>query len=103
MKQPALLDERMHDGSRHFAVLPESRGGFRLLLHVLALPGAWPRAYVPSVTETWIDFSYRGCRFSMHNPLGEWWFFVSDPACPEPLLLTVRDHFARLLFSSERR
>lgn len=103
MKQPALLDERMRDGSRHFAALPESRGGFRLLLHVLALPGAWPRAYVPSLTETWIDFSYRAHRFSMHNPLGEWWFFVSEAACPESVLHIVHDHFARLLCSSKQR
>lgn len=97
MTLPPLLNERMHDGSRHFAVLPESRGSLRLLVHVLALPGAWPRAYLPSVTETWLDFSYRRHRFSLHNPLGAWWFFVDDPCCPEPVLRAVQAHFARLL------
>jgi hypothetical protein len=97
MNAPPLLDERMNDGSRHFALLPQSKSPIRLLLHVLALPGALPTAYAPSLDESWFDFRYRGHKFSVNNQFGDFWFFVQDPSCPEPILIKVANHFARLL------
>jgi len=92
-----LLNERMHDGSRQFAALPQSRPPLRVLIHVLALPGALPTAYVPSVVESWIDFRYKGHKFSVNNQFGEFWFFVQDATCPESVLARVAAHFAKLL------
>jgi len=93
-----LLDERMHDGSRHFALLPQTRAPLRLVFRVLTLPGAWPTAYVPSLAAgSWIDFRYKGHQFSINNQYGDFWFFVHDPVCPPPVLARVVSHFATLL------
>ena len=92
-----LLNERMHDGSRHFALLPESRSSLRVLFHTFVLPGAFPTAYVPSLTESWIDFRYKGHKFSINNQFGDFWFFVRDPSCPDTTLARVANHFQKLL------
>jgi hypothetical protein len=100
---PRLIDMRMHDGSRHFAGLPEtydvaSPQWYALRDHVAQLAGASLRGFVTDdVTEAWIDFEFRGQKFSLNNQHGEWWFFVDDPSCPDPVLHEVLDHFERLL------
>lgn len=90
----------MHDKSRHFVLLPQSTAPLRLLFHVFALLGAFPTAYVPSVTESWIDFRFRGHRFSINNQYGEFWFFVQDPTCPDEIVEKVAAHFAKLLYAN---
>ncbi len=101
--KPRLIDMRMHDGSRHFAGLPEtydvaSPQWHKLRVHVTELAGAAVRGFVTDdVTEAWIDFEFRGQAFSINNQHGDWWFFVDDPACPDAVLLEVLDHFERLL------
>ena len=90
-----LTDFRTRDGSRHFLSLPQDKSTFRLTLQVFTLLGAYPTAYLPGPDEAWIDFAYRGWKFSVHNYRGEFWFFVSDPACPESLLARVASHFAK--------
>jgi hypothetical protein len=98
MRVLPLLDERMRDGSRHFALLPQSRSPLRALLHVFALSGAFPTAYLPSPIEgSWIDFRYKGHRFSFNDQYGDFWFFVKDPSCPAPTLQRVAQHFSKLL------
>ena len=103
---PRLIDMRMHDGSRHFAGLPEiydvaSPQWYALRDHVAQLAGASLRGFVTDdVTEAWIDFEFRGRKFSINNQHGEWWFFVDDPSCPDPVLHEVLDHFERLLAPS---
>lgn len=97
MTQWHLIDERMHDKSRHFVALPQSVAPLRLLFRVFSLFGAIPTAYVPSITESWIDFRFRGHRFSINNQYGDFWFFVQDPSCPEEVLAKVASHFAKLL------
>lgn len=62
--------------------------------HAAALASAPPALLTDDVTETWIDFDYRGHRFSINDQLGSWWFFVEDPACPDPILDAVVTHFA---------
>ncbi len=91
-----LLDETMNDQSRLFHSQPEIPRPFRLMLHVLTLPGAWPTAFLPGLDEAWIDFRYKGWKFAVHNHLGEYRFFVSDRSCPDAVLEKVASHFARL-------
>jgi hypothetical protein len=100
MNKVNLIDERMHDGSRHFVYLPETATPIRLLFHVFSLFGAYPTAYVPSIFESWIDFRYRGQKFSINNQYGDFWFFVQNPECPEEILNRVAAHFAKLLSPS---
>jgi len=93
-----LIDDRMHDGSRNFALLPQSRSPLRLLFRVLALPGAVPTAYLPSlIAGSWVDFRYKGHKFSINNQYGDFWFFVRDPGCPESILAVVVEHFEKVL------
>jgi hypothetical protein len=90
----ALLDARMHDGSRHFGELPQRVLWYAMRDHVLRLPGATLTAFVcDGVTEAWIDFAYEGYEFSINDQLGAYWFFVRDPTCPETLLRAVLEHF----------
>jgi hypothetical protein len=101
-----IYDIRMHDASRHFAGLPETYSvecpqWESLRDHVAKLEGAVLTGYATDqVTEAWIDFTYREHAFSMNNQCGEWWFFVTDPACPEEILDEVLRHYERLLGSS---
>jgi hypothetical protein len=41
-----------------------------------------------------VDFEYGGHAFGAHNPLNDFWLFVRDPDCPEPLLLEVKELLA---------
>lgn len=93
-----LLDLRMKDGVRHFGSLPFSRSWESVRDHVQQLDGARLSGFLTDgVTEAWIDFELEGHRFSINNQLGEFWFFVADPSCPELLLRVVLAHFAGLL------
>jgi len=93
-----LFDHRAHDGSREFINLPECYPWDVLQLHVLLLEGGAVTGYISDeVTEMWLDFTYRGHSFSINNQLGEFWFFVDDPACPDEILIEVGEHFEGLL------
>jgi hypothetical protein len=95
---PRIYDMRMHDGSRHFAGLPETKNEYAMRDHVAKLAGATLTGFVTDdVTEAWIDFAFRGHAFSINNQNGDWWFFVTDPGCPEEVLEAVVDHFEELL------
>ena len=93
----------MRDGSRQFAALPETYDAGepeweRLRDWVGGLSGARLTGFVTDqVTEAWLDFEYCGQKFSINNQNGEWWFFVSDPSCPEDILGRVVDHFEPML------
>jgi hypothetical protein len=103
-----LVDMRMADDSRYFGGLPETYDAERpqwdaLREHVLLLAGAEPTGFATDrVTEAWIDFAYCGHAFSINNQHGEWWFFVSDPACPDDVMGEVLDHFEGLLDPAAR-
>jgi len=95
-----LLNIPMRDGSRHFLSLPETRDWGELRDHIATLPGATVTGYVTDeVTEVWIDFSYVGYDFSVNNQFGEFWFFVVDTSCPEPVLQSVTAHCTPFLDS----
>jgi hypothetical protein len=90
---PTILDFRMHDGSRHFAELPEACEWEKLREHIALLPGAKVTNYLTDhVVEMWLDFSYQGHDFTVNNPLGSFWFFVRDPGCPDEILTAVGEH-----------
>jgi len=101
MQSPTIIDLRMHDGSRHFVSLPESAGPRRVLKHIFGLGFAFPYFYLSGAIECWIDFWYRGHRFTINNQYGEYWFFVKNPSCPTPTLERVASHFASLLQASK--
>ena len=93
-----LLNITMHDGSRQFASLPESRSWYALRDHLARLPGAAVTDFITvGVTEVWIDFTYRGYAFTINNQFGEYWFFVQQPDCPNSVLSEVADYCRRLL------
>ena len=88
----------MHDGSRCFLDLPATSDWCAVRDHVAKLPGAKLTGFLTDqITEAWIDFRFRDHRFTIHDPTGDYWFFVSDPNCPEQILVDVADHFGMLL------
>src|SRR5689334_1566748 len=91
-----IFDVRMNDGSRHFAAIPEVVSFDVMRNQARSLEGAVETGFVTDeVTEMWLDFKYCGNRFSINNQLGDYWFFVEDSKCPEPILVDVLQHFAR--------
>ena len=90
-----LTNELMHDGSRLFFTWPQNCSPLRLLWLILRLP-ALPTAYLPDLVtgETWIDWHWRGHRFSAHSIHGDFLFFSETPDCPEMLLRTLAEYLA---------
>jgi hypothetical protein len=84
----APFDFRMNDGSRHFADAPWMPAA-EIRRRIERLPGAAVTAFIDLPSETWIDFSCRGFRFSAHNPMNEFWLFVENPACPDEILREI--------------
>ena len=88
----------MTDGSRNFVLLPVGNTApIRLLFRIVTLWGAYPTAYIPGFSESWIDFKYKGYKFSINNQFGDFWFFVQSTGCPEFILEKVAKHFSELL------
>lgn len=93
-----LFDMRMQGGARHFADMPEAVFFDDFADHVENLEGAEITEFITDgVIEMWLDFEYRGHKFSVNNQFGDYWFFVQDPDCDEEILLEVCDHFRQLL------
>jgi hypothetical protein len=88
----------MHDGSRNFCNLPEAVFFDELRRHASKLTTAKITGFLTdSVTEVWLDFNFRGQKFSINNQYGDYWFFVEDPECPDNILIEVMEHFRKLL------
>lgn len=88
----------MKDGSRNFAALPETVFFDELREIAEKIESAKETGFVTDwVTEVWLDFEYRGHRVSINNQMGEYWFFVDDPACPDEILMKVVEHFQKFL------
>ena len=82
-----LTDYRMHDGSRHYASLPQLLSFNQLRAHLKRQPGVLITGYITDeVTEVWIDFSYSGHNFTVNNQFGEYWLFAQDPTTPDDVL-----------------
>src|SRR5262249_28812546 len=97
-----ITNIRMRDGSRHFVSLPESRTPGQVFRHIFKLGFAIPYFYLSTPVECWIDFWFRGYRFTINSQFGGYWFFVKNPACPEALLQRVLAHFAAFLGEASR-
>ena len=97
-----LFDMRMNDGSRHFADMPEAVFFDDLADHAEKLEGAEiTRFLTDGVVEMWLDLNWRGHEFSINNQFGDYWFFVSDPDCPDEILFEFCGHFRKLLEGPE--
>jgi hypothetical protein len=93
-----LFNFRMHNGSRHFADLPETVFFDELREWAVRLSGAKEIGFLTDwVTEVWLDFEFRGQNFSINNQFGDYWFFVENPDCPDEILLEVIEYFQQLL------
>ena len=93
-----LLSKKVNDGARHFVDLPEVIFFDDFADHVEELEDAEIVEFITNgVIEMWLDFEFRGQRFSVINELGDYQFYVADPNCPEEILFEVIDHFRELL------
>jgi hypothetical protein len=92
-----LIDVRALDGSRQFAAIPD-HGDWNALQHRLAAsPGVVITAFISDgVTQAITDFTYGGHQFTVDTQFGELWLFVSDPDCPEQLLVDIVTLFAKI-------
>jgi hypothetical protein len=88
----------MVDGKRRFAQLPRRASWTSMRDHVFGLSGADLTAFLRvGVTDAWIEFSYRGHVFDISDRLGDYWFIVDDPACPDALLREILQHFEQMV------
>jgi hypothetical protein len=92
-----IIDERMADGSRHFACLPQNVVLSRVRDRALLLNNARVINYVEkAVAEPWFDFMFRGHRFLVRRDKDELKLYVRDPQCPDLTLFEVGHHLERL-------
>ena len=85
-----LKNDIMADGSRLFLQLPQTYPPSSLLRQIVRLGGTITAFVSDEITgETWIDFGYKGWKFSIHNPYGEYWFFAENSECPEAILQSM--------------
>ena len=94
-----LFNFTMHDGSRNFYDLSENTVGWSKLYKYLGkLRGVNKTGFLTDqVTEVWMDFEFRGEKFSVNNQCGDYWFFVENPACSDEILLEIVAHCEKLL------
>src|SRR6476620_398154 len=93
-----LFDAKLNDGSRHFVDMPEVDFFDEFADHVEELEEAEITEFLTDGTiEMWLEFEFRGQKFSVGNQFGDYWFFVDDAGCPEEILFEVIDHFRILL------
>jgi hypothetical protein len=86
---PELLNIICPDGSRLFASISVERFRRGLRRHLEGISGVEITDVFGDVTQTWIDFRYRGYEFSASDPMGDYDFFVSDAECPEGILQEI--------------
>lgn len=90
------LDRRMEDGSRLFAITQERISWAELRQHLEKMEGLEILRFVTDgVVVGWLDFRYFGHEFSVNNPMGEFWFFVQDPACASFILGELMTHLRK--------
>jgi hypothetical protein len=98
-----LLNIVMKDGSRQFGILPQAVLWSELGDHIGKLDGLEITDFLTDqMTEAWIDFSYRGYKFSVNDQYGEYWFFVDNPQCPDETLETILSHCQLLTGSTQK-
>lgn len=91
------LNQRMDDGSRLFAIFKFPLSWGILRPHLEQMEGLKVTGFVTdSVTEGWLDFEYFGQRFSINDPLGEFYVFAEDGECSAFILGELMKHFRKL-------
>ncbi len=99
-----LINLITHSKSRQFVDLPESVDWKVLRGHLEKMPDAFVTDYVSDgVTEMWLDFNYKGNRFSVNNQFGEYWFFSENPVCSEEILIEIVEYCEELLMRMPRQ
>jgi len=97
------LKDDLSDQARHFVDFPEVIFFDEFRDHVEALDGAEIKEFeMDGVFEMWIEFTFQGNVFFANNRLGDYWFFVENPECPEGILLKIVDHFRKLLEKNDK-
>ncbi len=98
-----LFDERTRDGSRHFASLPQGASWGSLCDWILLLPNAEIVNFTTGAqAQAWLDFHFRGHRFSIVARDGQLHFYVRDPQCPDLILYQIGCHFEKQHEASEK-
>lgn len=93
-----LYENKINEQWRHFVDLPEVVFFDEFADHVEELEGAEITEFqTDGVVEMWLEFTYRGHKFSVNNQLGDYRFFVHDPKCQDEILLEIIDHFRALV------
>jgi hypothetical protein len=95
-----FLNNIMHDGSRQFLALPQSKSWEGLFVWIKGYMGVTDSVLLSDgVTEAWIDFEYKGQTISVNNQFGEYWFFVKNPECSDLVLSEIANHCFQYLCS----
>lgn len=99
LKISDLRENKLNDGSRHFVDFPLETAFFdEFADHIENLEGAEITEFITDgVVEMWLEFTFRGHKFSVNNQLTDYWFFFEDPFCPEDILLEIINHFRQLV------
>ena len=93
-----LLERKIKGGARHFVDLPEVIFFDDFYDYTEEFEGAEITEFLTNgVVEMWLDFEFRGHKFTVNNQFGDYWFFVENPECPDEILLEVIAHYRRLL------
>ncbi len=87
----------MNDRSILIAEITGSLGWEALLLHLELHPGLTiVRTDTDDVTEQWIDFTFRGGRFTIHQEPGSHSIFRNDPDGSPEITRAILDHLLSL-------
>jgi hypothetical protein len=80
--------------SYSFCRFPQARFWHELRDHLVTLPGVAVINFADApVVGSWLDFDFRGHRFTINADSGEFVFFVADTDCPESVLAEITTHF----------
>ena len=81
-----------------FATLPQVKLWHDLRDHLQKLRGVGVTDFVTDgVVGSWIDFAFRGHRFTINERSGTYQFFVDAADCPECILKEITSHCERFL------
>lgn len=76
-----------------FVALPQVRLWHDLRDNLQTLHGVEINDFLTDgVIGSWIDFTFRGHRFTINEQSGRYQFFVADPGCPDDVLGEVTKH-----------
>ena len=87
--------------SEAFYKFPQTRFWHEVREHLATLPGvAVTDATDDPIIGSWIDFTFRGCSFTINAEAGEFVFFVEGASCPASVCAEITTHLHS--FQAER-